>query len=64
MAYTLKKSGVLFLRYLRENTGATAIEYALLVAFISVFIIGAVLAIGGDLEAFYTTILDYLNSVQ
>ncbi len=47
----------------RQETAATAIEYALLVAFIAVFIIGTVLAIGGSLEGFFQELNDLISSV-
>ncbi|GAC1333077.1 MAG: Flp family type IVb pilin [Beijerinckiaceae bacterium] len=45
-----------FTRFLRDEEGATAIEYGLLAALISVVIIGAVTAIGSNLSAKFTTI--------
>ena len=43
-------------RFLRDESGATAIEYGLIVALIAVVIIGAVTAIGGTLNTTFTTI--------
>ena len=43
-------------RFLRDESGATAIEYGLIVALIAVVIIAAVTAIGGTLNTTFTTI--------
>ncbi len=37
----------------REEKGATAVEYALMVALIAVFIIGAVQLLGGSLDGIF-----------
>jgi pilus assembly protein Flp/PilA len=42
-------------RLLRDESGATAIEYGLIVALIAVVIIGAVTALGTNLNASLTT---------
>jgi pilus assembly protein Flp/PilA len=46
----------LFLRFLKDNSGATAIEYGLIAALISVVIITAVTSVGTKLTATFTTI--------
>ena len=43
-------------RFLKNESGATAIEYGLIVALIAVVIIAAVTAIGGTLNDTFTTI--------
>ena len=43
-------------RFLKDESGATAIEYGLIVALIAVVIIAAVTAIGGTLNTTFTTI--------
>ena len=43
-------------RFLKDESGATAIEYGLIVALIAFVIIGAVTAIGGTLNTTFTTI--------
>jgi len=48
----------LFSRFLKDESGATAIEYGLIAAGISVVIIGAVNALGGRLN----TIFEGLNT--
>lgn len=58
-----EKLRIQLLCYKSEETAATAIEYGLLVALISIFIMGAVLAIGADLEGFYIQLLDSISSV-
>ena len=45
---------------LRKEDGATAVEYGLLVGLIAVVIIGAVLALGGKLNALFTSISNSL----
>ena len=45
-----------FARFLKDESGATAIEYGLIVALIAVVIIAAVTAIGGTLNDTFTTI--------
>ena len=41
---------------MNDESGATAIEYGLIAALISVAIIGAVTAVGGKLDATFTNI--------
>lgn len=40
----------------RDERGATAVEYGLLVALIAVFIIGAVTLVGGELKSLFTSV--------
>lgn len=40
--------------FVREEDGASAVEYGLLVSLIAVAIIGAVTALGGSLSAMFT----------
>ena len=40
-----------FLRVLRDDKGASAVEYGLLVALIAAVIVGAVTLLGGNLKA-------------
>ena len=49
-----------FLR--KDEEGATAIEYGLLAALISVVIIGAATAVGGGLDATFTAVSTALGS--
>jgi len=43
-------------RFVRDESGATAIEYGLIAALIAVVIIGAVTAVGTNLSTTFTTI--------
>ena len=46
----------LILRFMGDNSGATAIEYALIGALVSVGIIAAVTTLGGGMGALFNTI--------
>ena len=46
---------------LAREEGATAVEYALLVALIAVAIIAAVTALGGGLSTLFTNVKNQLN---
>ncbi len=46
----------LFARFVRDESGATAIEYGLIAALIAVVIIGALTTLGGNLSTTFTTI--------
>jgi pilus assembly protein Flp/PilA len=46
----------LFSRFIRDESGATAIEYGLIAALIAVVIIGAVTAVGTKLSTTFTTV--------
>lgn len=48
-------------RFLKDESGATAIEYGLIAALISVVIVGAVGAIGTKLNTAFETISDELD---
>jgi pilus assembly protein Flp/PilA len=50
----------LFARFVRDESGATAIEYGLIAALISVVIITAVTAVGGNLQKTFTSISNAL----
>jgi pilus assembly protein Flp/PilA len=51
----------LIARFAKDESGATAIEYGLIAAGISVVIIGAVQALGGKLNGVFTGITSALN---
>jgi pilus assembly protein Flp/PilA len=51
-----------FKRFLRNEAGATAIEYGLIAAGISVVIIGVVNALGGQLQNTFTFISTQLST--
>lgn len=46
----------LFARFVRDESGATAIEYGLIAALIAVVIIGAVQVVGTNLSSTFTTV--------
>ena len=46
----------MFKKFLRDESGATAIEYGLIAALISVVIIAAVTTVGGNLKTTFTTV--------
>jgi len=50
-----------FTRFLKDESGATAIEYGLLAALISVVIIGAVKTVGGNLSTKFNAIASNLS---
>ena len=43
-------------RWARDDEGATAVEYGLMVALIAVVILGAVATLGGKLNGLFTTV--------
>lgn len=49
-------------RFVKDESGATAIEYGLIAALISVGIITAATAAGGSLQTLFTTISTSLGS--
>ncbi|CAN7149749.1 Flp family type IVb pilin [Devosia sp. LjRoot3] len=51
----------IFARFAQDESGATAIEYGLIAALISVVIIGAVAALGGSLTSVFGEISDCLG---
>ena len=54
----------MFKRFLRDDTGATAIEYGLIVAGVALAIIAVVNSIGGDLQNTYSDVSNDLANVQ
>jgi pilus assembly protein Flp/PilA len=51
-----------FVRFVRDETGATAIEYGLIAAGISVAIIAVVNALGGQLQNTFTNVSGQLGN--
>ena len=51
----------LVVRFLKDNTGATAIEYGLIAAGISIAIIATVFALGTELNTTYSSVSTALN---
>jgi pilus assembly protein Flp/PilA len=52
----------LFSRFVRDESGATAIEYGLIAALISVVIIGAVTLLGGNLKTVFNSVATALTT--
>jgi len=50
----------LFVRFVKDESGVTAIEYGLIAGLISVVILIAVTAIGANLQGLFQTIADAL----
>jgi pilus assembly protein Flp/PilA len=50
-------------RFVRDERGATMVEYGLLVALVAVAVIGAVTALGGSINTFFETADNGLNGV-
>jgi pilus assembly protein Flp/PilA len=48
------------IRFFKDEEGATAVEYGLMVALIAVAIIGTVTLLGGGLNTLFTTITNAL----
>ena len=51
----------IFARIIRDELGATAIEYGLIVALVSMAAIGAYTALGTELRAFFTAVTTTLS---
>ncbi|PCJ58080.1 MAG: Flp family type IVb pilin [Rhodospirillaceae bacterium] len=51
-----------FRKFLEDESGATAIEYGLIAALVSVAAIGALQAMGGSLNTMFTTVSTSLNA--
>ena len=54
----------LFMQFLKEEDGATMVEYAILVALISVVAIGTIALIGTDVNNAFTTVETQLGGAQ
>lgn len=51
----------IFNELMRDESGATAIEYGLIAGLVSVAAIGALTAMGGDLQAMFTAVSTHLQ---
>lgn len=51
-------------RFMTDESGATAIEYGLIAAIVSVAIIGSLKAVGGSLKTTFTNVSDQLNTAN
>lgn len=49
-------------RFLRNRSGATAIEYGLMIALISLGVITAVIALGDQIAALFQSLADYFTN--
>lgn len=54
----------MFARFLKDESGATAIEYGLIAALIAVAIIGGVTALGNSANATFNTVSDSLDTAS
>ena len=54
-------AGGLLGRFLRDQTGATAIEYAMIASGVSIVIVGTVATLGTAVKSFYTSVADALK---
>lgn len=52
------------LRFLKDNSGTTAIEYALIASLIAVAIVFAVTSLGNEVANFYNNILTALQAAS
>ena len=52
----------IFARFLKDESGATAIEYGLIAALIAVAIIVAATSVGGSLDTLFTNVADELET--
>ncbi len=50
--------------FINDESGATAIEYGLIAALVSVAAIGALTAMGSSLDTMFTNVSNALNAVQ
>ncbi len=57
----MKQLDARFAGFVRDERGATAIEYALIAGLISIVIVGAVTAIGGSVNNLFASILPGLG---
>lgn len=53
-----------FARFLKDESGATAIEYGLIAALIAVAIIGAVTTVGTSAARTFTSVSDSLGAAE
>lgn len=50
-------------RFLKDESGATAIEYGLIAALIAVVLVGALTAVGTSLDGAFTKVSDAVSTV-
>ncbi len=56
------KMTTMMYKLFKDESGATAIEYGLIAALVSVAAIGALTAMGGSLNTMFTSVSDTLDS--
>jgi pilus assembly protein Flp/PilA len=52
------------IKFIRDEQGATAIEYGLIAALVAVAIIAVLIALGGALNNIFTTVSSQLNNAS
>ncbi len=50
-----------FRRFLRDERGATAIEYAMIASGVSIVIVATIVGLGANVKSLYTTVAATLN---
>jgi len=60
LSYLVYVTSFLATRVRRDDRGATAVEYGLLVALIAAVIVGVVVTLGGQIQAAFQTVSDAL----
>ncbi len=53
-----------FRKFIRDESGATAIEYGLIAALVAVAIVGALGLLGGELDRIFTDVTTVLETAQ
>jgi Flp pilus assembly pilin Flp len=61
MINTILRSAKTALRRMKSKKGQTLVEYALILAFISVVAIGVLLSLGGQIQGIFSTITGMLS---
>jgi pilus assembly protein Flp/PilA len=56
-----QKGGGLIGRFLRDERGSTAIEYAIIASGVSIVIVGTVATLGTAVKGFYTSVANALK---
>jgi pilus assembly protein Flp/PilA len=62
MEFNMKKIVTAVHTFVADENGVTAIEYGLIAALVGVFIVGALKALGGQLEATFTAITTAMST--
>ena len=59
--FSKSAAGGLLGRYLRDESGTSAIEYAIIASGVSIVIVGTVATLGTAVKGFYTSVADALK---